>query len=157
VIAVDVSSAALELARSVGAAVAVNAAESDVVAAVHEVTGGGAQVSVDALGSTTTCLDSIHSLRKRGRHVQVGLLVAGEGTPPIPMAAVIAGELAILGSHGMAAHDYPAMLDEIVDGALSPERLIRRRIDLTEASAALMDVDRRAGDGITIIHPREEA
>jgi threonine dehydrogenase-like Zn-dependent dehydrogenase len=153
VVAVDVSAAALELARSIGAADSVNAAEQDVVAAVHDITGGGAQLSIDALGTTATCDASIRSLRKRGRHVQVGLLVAADDMPPIPMAAVIAGELEILGSHGMAAHSYPAMLDQIVDGALSPGRLIRRRIDLSEAAAALTAVDVRPGDGITIIHP----
>jgi len=37
-------------------------------------TSGGSHVAVDAVGSEETCADSILSLRRRGRHVQVGLL-----------------------------------------------------------------------------------
>src|ERR1035437_1622744 len=153
VIAVDVSAAALELATSVGAAATINGAVGDVVAAVHDLTGGGAQVSLDALGSTRTCRDSIRSLRTRGRHVQVGLLVAEDDSPRIPMARVIARELEILGSHGMAAHAYPPMLGEILDGSLAPQRLIQHRLELAQAGTALAELDQRAGDGITMIYP----
>jgi alcohol dehydrogenase len=153
VIAVDVSAAALELATSVGAAATINGAVGDVVAAVHDLTGGGAQVSLDALGSTRTCRDSIRSLRTRGRHVQVGLLVAEDDSPRIPMDRVIARELEILGSHGMAAHAYPPMLGEILDGSLAPQRLIQHRLELAQAGTALAELDQRAGDGITMIYP----
>jgi alcohol dehydrogenase len=154
VIAVDVSAAALRLAEDVGASVAVNAAESDVVAVVRDVTGGGAQVSIDAFGSTKTCQDSIRCLGTRGRHVQVGLMVAEDAMPPLPVASVIAAELEVIGSHGMAAHAYPAMLAEILDGSLAPQRLIQRRIHLAEASAALAGLDDRHTPGVTMIHVR---
>lgn len=151
VIAVDVSPAALRLARDVGASVTVNATESDVVAVVRDVTSGGARVSIDALGSTKTCQDSIRSLSPRGRHVQVGLMVADDDMPPLPMAAVIAGELEVIGSHGMAAHAYPAMLAEILDGSLVPQRLIQRRIELAEAGGALAALDDLPTPGITMV------
>nr|WP_243731142.1 hypothetical protein [Modestobacter roseus] len=67
-----------------------------------------------------TCTNSIRSLRPRGRHVQVGLLPPATGRPEIPMELVIARELAVLGSHGMAAGDYPAMLSLISAGRLRP-------------------------------------
>jgi D-arabinose 1-dehydrogenase-like Zn-dependent alcohol dehydrogenase len=154
VIAVDVAAAALQLAEDAGASVAVNGAERDVVAVVREVTGGGARVSIDALGSATTCQNSIRCLGTRGRHVQVGLMVADDAMPPLPMGAVIAGELEIIGSHGMAAHAYPAMLAEIVDGTLAPQRLIQRRIGLGEAGAALAGLDERPVAGVTMVHVR---
>jgi alcohol dehydrogenase len=154
VIAVDVSAAALRLAEDVGASVALDATESDVVAVVRDVTGGGAQVSIDAFGSTKTCQDSIRCLGTRGRHVQVGLMVAEDALPPLPVASVIAAELEVIGSHGMAAHAYPAMLAEILDGSLAPQRLIQRRIDLAEASAALATLDDRHTPGVTMIHVR---
>jgi alcohol dehydrogenase len=118
---------------------------------VRDVTGGGARVSIDALGSTKTCQDSIRSLSPRGRHVQVGLMVADDDMPPLPMAAVIAGELEVIGSHGMAAHAYPAMLAEILDGSLVPQRLIQRRIELAEAGGALAALDDLPTPGITMV------
>ena len=91
------------------------------------------------------------NLRKRGKHIQVGLLLAEQATPPIPMAQVIAHELEILGSHGMQAHRYGAMLDMISAGKLTPQQLVGRRIDLAESIPALMAMDRFEGTGVTII------
>jgi D-arabinose 1-dehydrogenase-like Zn-dependent alcohol dehydrogenase len=153
VIAVDISPTALELARNLGATATIDPGHANVVDAVRDITGGGAQVSVDALGSIETCQNSIRSLRKRGRHVQVGLMLGADDAPPVPMAAVIAAELEIVGSHGMAAHDYPTMLDEITAGTLSPQRLVQRRIDLGEAPARLAALDLQPGGGITVISP----
>ena len=152
VVAVDISDDKLKLAREVGAAVTINArAQPDVVAAVRDATGGGAHVSLDALGHPQTCFNSVANLRKRGKHIQVGLLLAEQATPPIPMAQVIAHELEILGSHGMQAHRYGAMLDMISAGKLTPQQLVGRRIDLAESIPALMAMDRFEGTGVTII------
>jgi alcohol dehydrogenase len=155
VIAVDISPAALELARTLGATATLDPGHSDVVTAVRDLTGGGAAVSIDALGSIETCQNSIHSLRKRGRHVQVGLMLGADDAPPVPMATVIAAELEIVGSHGMAAHDYPTMLAEIAAGTLSPQRLVQHRIDLCEAPAKLAALGHQPGNGITIIRPHQ--
>lgn len=145
VVAVDISPQALLLARDLGAeAVAGSAAE------VVEVTGGGAHLSLDALGSAVTCAGSIHSLRRRGRHVQVGLLPTD---PPVPMGRVIAYELAVLGSHGMPAHAYPALLDLVTSGRLPVDRMITRHLALAEAPAALTAMDTTPGNGVAIIEP----
>jgi D-arabinose 1-dehydrogenase-like Zn-dependent alcohol dehydrogenase len=153
VIAVDVSTAALELARAFGAAEVVDARTVDVVAAVRELTGGGAAVSIDALGSVATCQGSIGCLRPRGRHIQVGLMLADDDLPPVPMDAVIAGELELIGSHGMPAHGFPSMLAEILDGTLQPQRLVTRRIGLRDAPAALAAVGVHPGAGVTLVLP----
>lgn len=111
-------------------------------------------VSVDAFGSPETMRASIDCLRPRGRHVQVGLL--GErGTPRVDMARVISKELQVLGSHGMAAHTYPAMLEEISSGKLRPQSLIKDVIGLEEAATRLMSLgDPGAGvGGATVVHP----
>jgi alcohol dehydrogenase len=123
----------------------------DTVEAVREVTGGGAHVSVDALGHPQTCCNSITNLRRRGRHVQVGLMLGEHSTPAIPMARVISQELEIYGSHGMQSWRYDAMMQMILSGSLDPARLIGRRITLTEAAPALAEMDRFAESGITII------
>lgn len=152
VVAVDISEQALALARQLGAVATVNANQvADVVEAVVEITQGGAHVSLDALGYPTTCFNSISNLRKRGKHVQVGLMLADHSTPAVPMSKVIANELEILGSHGMQAHRYGAMLAMIQSGKLAPEKLIGRRITLEESVQALVNMDKFEGVGVTVV------
>jgi D-arabinose 1-dehydrogenase-like Zn-dependent alcohol dehydrogenase len=142
VVAVDVSPAALELAESFGARAVTGGVE-----AVREATGGGAHLSLDSLGSPQTCVDAVLSLRPRGRHVQVGLLPGGP--TPLPMDRVIGLELELLGSHGMAAHAYPELLDLVASGRLRPDLLVTREIGLDDAAQALAHVGH--APGITVI------
>jgi alcohol dehydrogenase len=152
VVAVDVDESALALALELGATHAVNARGGDVVGQVRELTGGGAHLSVDALGSREACVNSIRCLRKRGRHLQVGLMVAGDAEPLVPMGRVISYELELIGVHGMAVRHYPALLRLVASGAVRPGRLVKRRIALAEASDALAAMGRGGGgEGITII------
>lgn len=152
VIGIDINPERLALARDLGAVAVVNAAtEADVVGVVRELSRGGVHIALDALGSPTTCANAIASLRKRGRHVQVGLLLAEQRMPPLPMDIVVARELVIMGSHGMQAHRYDAMLDLIQSGKIQPQRLIGRTIRLDEAPAALVDLDSFRGAGVTVI------
>jgi alcohol dehydrogenase len=152
VVAIDIADQKLELAKSVGAAATVNASKvSNVVEAVMEITRGGAHVSVDALGHATTCFNSISNLRKRGKHIQVGLMLAEHSTPQIPMGKVIAHELEILGSHGMQAHRYGDMLAMIQAGKLSPEKLIGKTISLEQSIDALMNMDKFEAAGVTVV------
>ncbi|MET0966177.1 MAG: alcohol dehydrogenase catalytic domain-containing protein, partial [Nakamurella sp.] len=84
--------------------------------AVRQITSGGAHVTIDAVGSPAIAAAAVRSLRRRGRHVQVGLLLGEAALTTLPMDRVIAHELEIYGSHGMAAVDYPALLDLIDTG-----------------------------------------
>lgn len=152
VVAIDIAEDKLELAKALGASVTIDSRSvADVSEAVRDATGGGAHVSVDALGHPQTCCNSILNLRRRGRHVQVGLMLADHATPAIPMARVIAHELEIYGSHGMQSWRYDAMLRMILSGKLSPDRLIGRRITLSEAAPALATMDSFRENGISII------
>ncbi|HTN97574.1 MAG TPA: zinc-binding dehydrogenase, partial [Nordella sp.] len=154
VIAVDLASEKLALAAECGAVAGIDAAKTaDVPAAIREITQGGAHVSMDALGSSITCFNSIACLRRRGRHLQVGLMLADQARPVIPMDKVIAHEIEIRGSHGMQAHRYPAMMDMILSARLRPQKLLGKTLSLAEAPAALMAMDEFAGTGISIIVP----
>jgi alcohol dehydrogenase len=158
VVAVDVAPGALELARRFGAEVTVDAAQEDVVRAVRAATGGGAHLSLDALGSHDTCAASVKCLRTRGRHVQVGLLPPDLGHPAVPMARVIALELEVVGSHGMPAHDYPALLALVAAGRLRPDLLVTRRIGLDEAGDALAAMGEPGYPaGVTVVEPQRGA
>ncbi len=154
VVAVDRTPAALDLAVRLGAEHAVLADGRDVAAQAHVITDGGAHVAVDAVGSEATCFDAIHSLRRRGRHVQVGLLPALDGHPAVPMDRVIAWELDVLGSHGMAAVDYPELLSRVEDGSLRPGDLVERVVGLTDGARLLPASGTAAPVGITVIDPR---
>ncbi|MEU1267028.1 zinc-dependent alcohol dehydrogenase family protein [Streptomyces sp. NPDC005799] len=154
VVAVDVSPAALDLARKFGASEAVDATRvPDTAAAIRDLTGGGAHLSLDALGSPVTCAASVNGLRRRGRHVQVGLLPSPDGTTPVPMARAIALELELLGSHGMAAHTYPPMLELVRAGVLRPDLLVTSTITLDATPAALTAMGRAPAAGVTVIEP----
>ncbi len=151
VIAVDIRDDRLALAHRCGAAVTINASNQDVVAVIREITHGGAHLSIDALGSRVTCHNSIRCLRKRGRHVQVGLMLGADADPAVPMGAVIASELEIIGSHGMQAFEYGRMLQMIVSGRLNPEILISNQITLQEAADLLPILDTFPGSGVTVL------
>lgn len=152
VIAIDITEEKLALARSLGAAATINAAHvEDVAEAVVERTDGGAHVSIDALGSAETCFNSIANLRRRGRHVQVGLMVGHYRHAAVPMDQVIAKELEVVGSHGMQAYRYDELLTMICSGMLHPERLIGDRISLEEAPQALAAMDDFHNTGVTVI------
>jgi alcohol dehydrogenase len=151
VVAVDIDSAKLALARQLGAEAAVDARAGDAAAAVLETTGGGAHVSLDALGSAATCAASVGSLRKRGRHVQVGLLLGDERSVPVPMGRVISHELELAGVHGMAVRHYPALLDAITAGRLDPARLVGATVTLEQAGDELAAMSGFARHGATVI------
>ena len=152
VVAVDVNPTALERASSLGAEAVIDASTTpDVAAAVRDLTGGGAHVSIDAFGSPELAVASVRSLRRRGRHVQAGLLFGAAATPPLPMDLVVSQELEIYGTHGMPARGYPAMLAMVEDGSLRPGELVGRVIGLEDAGAALADVDRPSAAGMTVI------
>jgi alcohol dehydrogenase len=152
VVAVDVEPGALARARELGASVTVDASRvADVAQAVVDMTDGGAHVSLDALGHPDTCVASIRSLRRRGRHVQVGLLLGEQSTPPLPMDRVVAHELRIVGSHGMQAHRYRELLALVTSGRLDPAKLVGRTITLEQSIEALVTMDRAGPPGVTVV------
>ena len=155
VIAVDIDSQALALARAAGAAHTIDARDGDATDRVRALAPGGVHLSVDAIGTIATANASVRSLRIQGRHVQIGLLppaVIGDRAT-VPMHTVISRELRVMGSHGMAASAYPRMLADIASGLLDPARFIARTIDLNAAPAALMAMSDHTEPGVTVIVP----
>src|SRR6478752_2305743 len=138
----------------VGRALGARVVAVDVAAAVEQVrqvTGGGVHVGIDAIGSPSVVAASVGSLRRRGRHVQVGLLLGEDAATALPMDRILAHELEVIGSHGMAAVDYPAMLELVEQGLLDPRSLVTRVIGLDEAGAALAAMDRPGPPGLTVV------
>ena len=152
VIAIDIDDQKLEKAAALGATHRVNATRvSEVVAAIKDLSGGGAQVSIDALGHPQTCFNSVACLRKRGKHVQIGLMLADHARAAVPMDQVVAHELEIIGSHGMQAYRFSDIWPLIQSGKLEPQRLVGQTISLEQSLTALVEMDRFEHLGVTVI------
>lgn len=141
VVAIDIAEASLESARTLGAGRTVNASglspdelSAEVVAQFSDDCPDGVDVTVDALGRADTIRAAIGALAPLGRHVQIGLLPE---EPVIDVPRVIALELSVLGSHGMAAADYPGLVELVVAGRLRPQELVTKVIGLDEAPEAM--------------------
>ncbi len=152
VIAVDIDDTKLLAARELGAAHTVNAAREDPVAAVHDLTSGGAQVSLDTVGIATTCRQSVLSLRPRGRHVQTGHTTRAEhGVVPLPIDVMMVKELEFLSAFGMQGQRFGSMLAMVEAGRLAPGRVVSRTVGLAEAGSVLADMETYRTWGVVVI------
>ena len=152
VVAVDISEEKLRTATGLGADETVLASPGEAVAkAVREATGGGANVSIDAIGHPSAARESVLGLAKRGRHVQIGLMEAEHNETQLPLNFIVANELELLGSHGMQAHRYPEMLRMILEGKLEPAKLVTRTVSLDEAPGILAGMEGFPTRGIAVI------
>jgi len=153
VLAIDITQDKLALAKQLGALKTINSKkENDPVGAVREITQGGAHVSLDAVGNTEACINSIKGLRKRGRHIQVGLLLGDHYHPPLPMEMVIANELEIVGSHGMPAFDYQRIFKMMNAGKLDPGKLVTGTVNLDQGLQLLQDMQNYKNSGVHVIN-----
>ena len=150
VIAVDINEENLQRAKSLGAAYTVNAARVNVVDQVLEITGDGADLSMDALGSHETSRNSIHCLAKKGKHIQVGIL-GNENDITVSTADLIAKEIELIGSHGMPLADYEIIFDLISSGKIDLSQLIDRRVRLEDIHQELLNMDSYNNSGMVII------
>jgi alcohol dehydrogenase len=130
----------------------VNAAKDSAPAAVQQLTGGGAHVSIDALGEAITCQNSIMSLRLRGRHLQIGLTSRKEqGQVALPIDVIVLNELRVIGTVGMQPHRYAAMLGMVASGQLRPGKLIGRTVPIEQAGEVLASMTQYATLGTTVV------
>ena len=153
VLAIDVNDEALELATSLGAKEVLNASGMDDVGqAVRAVTGGGAHVSIDALGITDTFHNSLAGLRKLGRHVQIGMPLGRHAEPSIPLLeTVYSRQISIIGTRGIAASRFSDLFEMISERKMDLLKLVTKTIPLEEAGASLAAMDGYPGAGITVI------
>jgi alcohol dehydrogenase len=152
VIAVDIDPAKLDFAKRLGAAHGVNASNCDPAEAIRDLTAGGAQVSIDALGLAVTCRNSVRSLRKRGRHVQIGITAPEQkGEVALPIDDILARELRVIGSHGMPLSGYRPLLAMVAAGRLDPSALVTATVPLEETWTVLESMERFATSGFVVI------
>jgi D-arabinose 1-dehydrogenase-like Zn-dependent alcohol dehydrogenase len=153
VIAVDLDDRKLELAKTAGATDVINGKKTDPVKAVMDLTHGGADVSVDALGIAATCRNAVASLRKRGRHIQIGLTTQGEkGEVALPIDQIVFKEIQFVGSLAIQSFRYPAILSLVERGRLEPRKLIGETIPLEKAFGVIEQMSRFENTGISVIN-----
>jgi D-arabinose 1-dehydrogenase-like Zn-dependent alcohol dehydrogenase len=153
VIAVDLDDRKLELAKQIGAADVINGKNTDPVKATMELTRGGADVSVDALGIAATCRNAIQSLRKRGRHVQIGVTSQAEkGEIALPVDQIVFKELQLVGSLAIQSFRYPAMLSMVERGRLAPKKLITETIPIEKAFGVIEQMSKFENVGMSVIN-----
>lgn len=150
VVVVDVVQEKLDQALSLGADAAVNASTQDVPAAIIEITGGGAQVSLEALGISQTTNASVECLATLGRHVHVGM-PAGDGRMEVNMRAIYSKQLAFYGTRGMPSWKYPSLLSMIERGQVDLTPMLDRVVPLSGASAELRAMKGPTRPGTAVI------
>lgn len=153
VIAVDINDEALQLAKEFGADVIINGKYRNAVEEIVQVTDGGAHVAVDALGIAATCQNAVNSLRKRGRHLQLGLTSKDEkGKIELPIDLIVVKELELIGSANMPVSRFPDMMRMVESGMLQPEKMITKTVGLEEAAEILIDMGEFKRPGITVLN-----
>jgi D-arabinose 1-dehydrogenase-like Zn-dependent alcohol dehydrogenase len=150
VVVVDIVDEKLEHAKQHGADATVNAAKTDAAAAIRDITGGGAQVSIEALGIEVTTNASVDCLAILGRHVQVGM-PSGEGLMNINMRAIYSKQLALYGTRGMPSWKYPTLLGMIERGDVDISPMVAREIPLSGASGELRAMNGPTSPGTAVI------
>ncbi|MGB5237331.1 MAG: zinc-dependent alcohol dehydrogenase family protein [Flavobacteriaceae bacterium] len=151
VIAIDINKAKCDLAHELGAHHTINGSNTKAAKEVRDLSHGGADVSIDALGHTETFLNSLHSLKKGGKHIQVGLMTEEHAHAAVPMSMIISNELEIIGSHGLQSFKYPEVFSLINEGGIELNKMIKKHITLEEVVTELPDLNAKSGPGITMI------
>lgn len=152
VVAVDTSVEKISTAAALGAAHVVVADREDPVSAIHELTRGGAHVSVDAVGLASTCQSSVRSLRVRGRHLQLGHTTRAEGgAVALPIDVMMIKELEFLGAFGMAGQRFGTMLAMVEAGRLDPGRIVSKTVNLEGAGGVLADMADYGTLGVVVV------
>jgi D-arabinose 1-dehydrogenase-like Zn-dependent alcohol dehydrogenase len=153
VIAVDLDDRKLELAKKAGAEHVINAKGTDPVKAVKQLTRGGADVAVDALGISITCRNALMSLRKRGRHVQIGMTSQQEqGEVALPIDRIVLMEIDVVGSCTMESWRYPAMLKMVERGRLKPGALVTETIPIERAFGVIEQMSSFQNVGMSVVN-----
>ena len=153
VVAIDVSDAALDKARELGAEYVINPRGlSDVGDAVRTVTDGGAHVSIDAMGISSTFDNSLRSLRTLGRHVQIGMPTGEHATVELPLLELLySRQLSLFGMRGLGAAGFSDLLAMAADGRLDLSQLVTERVPLDELQGVLERLEAGTLTGIAVV------
>ncbi len=151
-IAVDISEEKLRMAKAEGAAAVIDARGKNPVEQIRDITKGGVDVAVDAVGASETALPAVQSVRKGGRHLQIGLTGAKDrGAFSLPVDVMLLQEISFIPSLGCPTTSYRGLLALVASGKLNPKRLVTRCLPVEQASQVLDSMTHYGTAGFNVI------
>lgn len=143
IVAIDVRPEKTQMALQFGATDRIDASQGDAVAQLRELIPDGVDYAFDAIGRTSTTEQSIQMLGLGGAAVIVGLPPTGARASFEPLVLAEADQRILGSNYGSVrpSIDVPALVDRYMDGQLKIDALISGRRPLSEAAAALDDLD----------------
>jgi 6-hydroxycyclohex-1-ene-1-carbonyl-CoA dehydrogenase len=147
VIAVDISEEKLKWAKKLGADVTINPKEDEKwPKAVRKMTGGGADIAIEAIGNPTTIETAFNTLRTGGRLVVLGFT---DKNISLNAGKIMYREMEIVGTLGCRVVDYPKLIELCRLGKIKIKELVTARFPLEEINDAF-DLLRK-GEGLRSI------
>lgn len=137
VIAVDIVDSKLEVAKKLGAQNTINARDMEdkaLLKLIRNLTGGGADISIEAIGNPKTIVLGANSVKPGGCHCQVGYT---HHDVPINAARLMFREIEIKGSLGCRPVDYPKIIEMVRTGKIQLEPVVTHKFKLEEINDAL--------------------
>ena len=152
VIAVDISPDALAMAEKLGADHLVNPNDGDAALQIMEITHGGVDLAIEALGREVTYDMGLRAMRKLGRYVQVGMPTGADATPTLPLLDLVyARQLSLHGTRGIAPQGFASLLDLVEKSDMPLGALVTDRIDLMGVEPVLRAMDGTQAAGISVV------
>jgi len=134
-IALDLQEHRLQLARELGAQLALNPAEDDVVQQVLELTDGyGCDVYIEATGAGAGVIQGLKMVRRLGTFVEFSVHAG-----PVDADWSIIGDQKELNVHGahLGPYCYPRAIQYIVDGTVAADRMVTHTLPLDRFREAI--------------------
>jgi S-(hydroxymethyl)glutathione dehydrogenase/alcohol dehydrogenase len=147
IIAVDLSPAKLELAKTFGATDLVNGKDGNAPDQIRELTGGlGVDYAFEVIGIPSVITEAFMSLKRGGKVIVVGVTPLGQMVE-IPGQMIALDEKSVVGSlYGSAnmKRDMPRLIDLYQRKRLKLDELVSKRIKLDDVNAAFADMEKGA-------------
>jgi 6-hydroxycyclohex-1-ene-1-carbonyl-CoA dehydrogenase len=136
VIAVDLVEERLEWARRLGASATLNPGQiqGSVARKIRQLTGGGADVALEAIGNPSTIQEAFISLHPGGRLVVVGY---SDHEVALNAGRIMYREMEIRGSLGCRPVDYPRVIELARTGRIQVAPLVTARFPLEDINEGL--------------------
>jgi threonine dehydrogenase-like Zn-dependent dehydrogenase len=130
----------LTLARQFGATEVVTSRGEQVVPQVIEMTGGGAEVVLECVGTEETINQAVNMTRPGGT---VGFVGAPHGSGRIPLGRMFSSNIGVRGGLAPARAYLPELLNEVLAGRLDPSPILDMTVRLDEIAAGYVAMDQR--------------
>ena len=143
IVAVDLHDSKLEVARSLGATITVNARDPDAVAKVKDATRGGVDFAFEMAG-VIQAMEMAYRMTRRGGTTVTGSLPHPQHNWPLQQVSLVAEERTIKGSYigsCVPSRDVPRYIGLYMAGKLPVDKLMGERMKLDDINAAFDRLD----------------